>query len=311
MLPNSSTQQVSAPVQNASQSTQSTQTLRISDVLLILVSNWYWILLCMLIAYGVSNWYLRRTKPTYTRKASILIKDMNKGNFLGSAAYGFSDASLMMQSVDLTNEIFVIRSPNVMKEVIHRLNLQMQYEIEGTFRNSVLYGSNLPIEVKMLEVKESEFSSVTMDFGPDSTFVLRDFVRNGQVFEGVTVNGKFRETISTPIGNMVITPSPYYYQSVFPILVSHLRFQSALAKYSGELKVTSESGATIINMEVSDHDTQRAEEILYSVIAIYNEQWMDDRNQVSISTNQFINERLNVIEGELGNVDSNIINQIT
>ena len=104
MLPNSSTQQVSAPVQNSSQPAQSTQTLRISDVLLILVSNWYWILLSMFIAYGVSNWYLRRTKPTYSRKASILIKDMNKGNFFGGAAYGFSDASLMMQSVDLTNE---------------------------------------------------------------------------------------------------------------------------------------------------------------------------------------------------------------
>ena len=98
----------------------------------------------------------------------------------------------------------------------------------------------------------------------------------------------------------------YYYNSILPIIVSHLRYQSALAKYSSELKVTSETGATIINMEVSDHDIQRAEEILYCVIAIYNEQWMDDRNQVSISTNQFINERLNVIEGELGNVDSNI-----
>ena len=306
MLPNSSTQQTSAQLQNSSQSVQSTQSLRISDILLILVSNWYWILLCMFIAYGVSNWYLRRTKPTYSRKASILIKDMNKGNFLGGAAYGYSDASLMMQSVDLTNEIFVIRSPNVMKEVIHRLNLQMQYEIEGTFRNSVLYGSNLPIEVKMLEVKESEFCSITIEFEQDSTFVLKDFVRNGQVFDGVTLNGKFRETISTPIGNVQVTPSPYYYKSIFPILVTHLRFQSALAQYSSELKVTSETGATIINMEVSDHDIQRAEEILYSVIAIYNEQWMDDRNQVSISTNQFINERLNVIEDELGNVDSNI-----
>ena len=238
MLPNSSTQQVSAPVQNSSQPAQSTQTLRISDVLLILVSNWYWILLSMFIAYGVSNWYLRRTKPTYSRKASILIKDMNKGNFFGGAAYGFSDASLMMQSVDLTNEVFVIRSPNVMKEVIHRLNLQMQYEIEGSFRNSVLYGSNLPIEAKMLEVKESEFCSVTIDFDQDSTFVLRDFIRNGQVFEGVTINGKFRETISTPIGNLQVIPTPYYYKPILPILVTHLRYQSALAKFSNELKVT-------------------------------------------------------------------------
>ena len=306
MLPNNNQQQPPVQQQTTTQSVASTQSLRISDILLILFSNWYWILLCVILGYGVANIYLRKTRPTYTRKASILLKDMNKSNVLGTAAYGYSDASLLIQSVDLTNEIFTIKSPVVMTEVIRRLNLQMQYEIEGTFRNAVLYGSNLPIDMKMLEAKEQESSSVTITFDNDSTFVLNNFVRNGRAIETSPLSGQLGRTIATPIGNIVITPTPYFYKPERPIVVSHLRAQAALSKYSTELKVKSEAGSTIINLEVKDNDIQRAEEILYSVIAIYNEQWMDDRNQVSISTNQFISERLNVIENELGSVDSNI-----
>ena len=305
MLPNANQQQI--PVQqNNTQSVASTQSLRISDILLILISNWYWILLCVILGYGTANLYLRKTRPVYTRKASILLKDMNKSNILGTSAYGYSDASLLIQSVDLTNEIFTIKSPVVMTEVIRRLNLQMQYEIAGAFRNSVLYGSNLPIDVKMLEAKDQESSSLTIVFEGDSTFVLSNFVRNGQIFEGTSLSGQLGKTLSTPIGNIVVSSTPYYYKPLRPIIVTHLRSQAALSKFSSELKVKSEAGSTIINLEVNDNDIQRAEEILYSVIAIYNEQWMDDRNQVSISTNQFISERLNVIENELGNVDSNI-----
>ena len=306
MLPNNNQQQNAVPQKNTAESVLSTQTLRVSDILLILVSNWYWILLCVIIGYGAANLHLRKTRPVYTRKASILLKDMNKSNVLGTAAYGYSDASLLIQSVDLTNEIFTIKSPVVMSEVVRRLNLQMQYEIEGTFRNSVLYGSNLPIDVKMLEAKEEESSSVTIVFDKDSTFVMSNFIRNGLVYEGITLSGQLGRTLSTPIGNIIVSSTPYFYRPELPIVVSHLRSQAALSKFSRELNVTSEANSSIINMQVSDHDTQRAEEILYSVIAIYNEQWMNDRNQVSVSTNQFINERLNVIENELGNVDSNI-----
>lgn len=305
MLPNNNQQQSPAQQQNSAQSVASTQSLRISDILLILVSNWYWILLCVVLGYGVANLYLRKTSPVFTRKASILLKDMNKTNVLGSSAYGFSDASLLLQSVDLTNEMFTIKSPVVMSEVIRRLNLQMQYEIEGTFRNAVLYGSNLPIDVKMLEAKEQE-SSFSIVFEKDSAFVLSNFIRNGRIIEATPLSGQLGRTLATPIGNLLITSTPYFYRPERPIIVTQLRSQSALSKFSNELKVKSEAGSTIINLQVVDEDIQRAEEILYSVIAIYNEQWMDDRNQVSISTNQFISERLNVIENELGSVDSNI-----
>lgn len=50
----------------------------------------------------------------------------------------------------------------------------------------------------------------------------------------------------------------------------------------------------------------RAEDILNTVIAVYNENWVKDKNQVAVSTSLFISDRLAVIEGELGNVDENI-----
>ena len=42
------------------------------------------------------------------------------------------------------------------------------------------------------------------------------------------------------------------------------------------------------------------------MIDVYNESWVKDKNKIAVSTSKFINDRLQVIEQELGNVDSNI-----
>lgn len=47
-------------------------------------------------------------------------------------------------------------------------------------------------------------------------------------------------------------------------------------------------------------------DFLNTLIEVYQENWVRDKNRISISTSEFIKERLAVIEGELGNVDSDI-----
>jgi capsular exopolysaccharide synthesis family protein len=64
--------------------------------------------------------------------------------------------------------------------------------------------------------------------------------------------------------------------------------------------------STIIDIVYRDVNIQRAEEFLNTLISVYNENWVKDKNQIAVSTSQFINERLVVIESELGNVDSDI-----
>lgn len=305
MLPNNMPQQ-SSDSSSASSAQVATVGIRISDLLLILVSHWYWIVLCLILSFGVAKYILLTTLPIYTRTSSILIKDMTKGSLLGGSAYGFGDASLMMQNTDLNNEVYMLKSPAVMLDVIHRLNLQMSYMMDGKFHSADLYGTNLPIDVKILDIPDQEACSMSISFTGDSTFVLSKFRQNNHDIESAPLSGRMGQTLVTPLGKLIVTPTPYYYMPERPIRVSHLRQQTALSKYTDELTVGTYDGSTIISMEIQDHDFQRAEEILYNLIQIYNEQWMEDRNQVSFSTNQFINDRLKVIESELGNVDSNI-----
>lgn len=64
--------------------------------------------------------------------------------------------------------------------------------------------------------------------------------------------------------------------------------------------------ATIINLSINDTSIRKAEDILNTLIEVYNENWIRDKNQIAVSTSQFISDRLGVIESELGHVDENI-----
>lgn len=66
--------------------------------------------------------------------------------------------------------------------------------------------------------------------------------------------------------------------------------------------------ATIINLSIDDASVQKAEDILNTLIEVYNEKCIQDKNQIAVSTSRFIGERLGVIENELGHVDENISN---
>ena len=83
--------------------------------------------------------------------------------------------------------------------------------------------------------------------------------------------------------------------------------QSAVAAYSTNLNVSqNDEKSNIISLTFKDVSTQRAEDVLNTLIAVYNENWVKDKNRIAVSTSMFINERLGVIEGELGNVDDDI-----
>lgn len=302
MLPNNNTNQSTTQSSGAE---TGAATLRPTDIVIILVSHWPWILLCILLGWGIAETIIRTSRPIYTRNASILIKDMNKGNSLVDS-YGFGDAGLFAQATDLNNEIFMLRSPASLTEVIKRLNLQMNYEMEGMFHRATLYGNSLPFTVSLNELSDLDECSFSVVYKSDNSVLLSSFTKNGIEQSEGSIVCQLDNEINTPVGKVIVSATPAWYAFERKIWVNKVRLQSALATYSDELKVASENGSTIINLTVNDFSIQRAEEILYSLISIYNEQWMQDRNQISVSTNQFINERLQVIEGELGNVDSNI-----
>ena len=176
-----------------------------------------------------------------------------------------------------------------------------------------LYGQSLPINVEFVDLHDNESASLTITSANDGTLQLHDFVHDGQKIDAAPAAVSLGDTIGTPLGRVLLHASQYFSpdssSNIMPstIYVTRSSLYNAVSAYSGRLAVAlNDEKSTIINLTFKDVCTQRAEEILNTIIAVYNENWIKDRNQVAVSTSMFINDRLGVIERELGNVDEDI-----
>ena len=198
-----------------------------------------------------------------------------------------------------------------MQEVVKRLNLDMNYITDGRFHDNVLYGRSLPFTAAIIDVPDQAVMSFDLDVKEDGAFTLSNFtLQNDPVEKGTKVSGAFADTLATPVGNIVVTPTVNYVAMNYPTVhVKRSSYRSATNRYSSELSVNlSDKMSQVIQLTLNDISIQRAEDILDMVVSVYNENWVADKNQIAVSTSMFINERLGVIEEELTNVDSDISN---
>ena len=297
--------QVTNPVQNDT-------SFNLQDILYQLLSKWYWFLISLAITVGIALVYLLSTPPVYTRSISMLIKEDGKGGSMsGDVGSAFSDMGLFQSGTNVNNEIHFLRSSALMLDVVKRLHLDVTYKTDGRFYEKVLYGQELPYNVRFLDLADNETASFTLQPESEGQLQLTDFVRNGIQNEASTsMQGRVNDTLATPAGRVLITPVPYYKDKEHPvkkIYVSRATLHGTTAAYAAGLGVGMlDDKTTIIKITFNDVCIQRAEDILNTVVAVYNENWVKDRNQIAISTSLFINERLGVIERELGHVDEDI-----
>ena len=291
---------------------QQTDFLSLQDLIAICISKWKWFVLSLIIFVGLAVVYLLVTPPVYTRTTSLLIKEGDKKGVssLSTVVNAFADMGIFNTNVNVSNELISLQSPDVILEVIRRLNLDVDYKTDGKFHQETLYGRTLPLKVSFKDIAYNDFSALTMTIEKGkvklSGFELND-ERVGQDSVIVAALGK---EIKTPVGKLTVTKSPNFKDSAFEGMKIDVSRTGLLATIKGCLDkmkaALNDERGTIIDITYKDVNIQRAEEFLNTLISVYNENWVKDKNQIAISTSQFINERLQVIESELGNVDSNI-----
>ena len=280
----------------------------IKDIIFVCLANWKWFVISLAVCLSLSVLYVLRTHPTYTRTASIMIKDDKKGQSFGSEMSTFSDMGLFKSGSNVHNELLVIQSSSIMTEVVKRLKLDVSYMVPGKFHKQVAYGNSQPVIVTFETIKENETASFIIELNPDMTFSLTDFKFRGEEFKDEPIVGILGKNVKTPAGNIRIDAfhlKPL--EEVMNIYVTKSSLYSAVNSYMANLTVAlSSKEATVLNFTCKDKSIQRAEDIINTVIAVYNENWVKDKNQIAISSAMFINDRLKVIEQELGVVDENI-----
>ena len=284
--------------------------IRIQDLYYLCLAKWRWFILSLVVCLGVAVIYLLMTPPVYTRTASLLIKEESKGQSLsGDVGTTFSDLGLFQSNTNVNNELISLQSPAVMFDVVKRLHLEVDYATDGSFYPQVRYGQNLPLTVSFAGLGDNETAALTVESVRPQGVKLTSFMHNGEKVDGEVV-GALNDSLVTPIGKVVVRPAAGYVdwqKSSEPLTVSRSGLNSAVSRYAGGLSVAlNDEKATIIDLSFRDVCIQRAEDILNTVIAVYNENWIKDKNQIAVSTSMFINDRLGVIEGELGHVDENI-----
>ena len=284
-------------------------TFNIKDLLMTCLSSWKWILLSVIFCVGLAYLYTLRTPRIYTQYTDLQFKNMDEGGGSIDGMAAFSNMGLFHNDVSVHNEIMALSSPALMSEVVKRLHLDMNYSLPGRFHPEVAYGDNLPVEASLVDIDDETPVGFNIQIDKDGKIKLSDFSLKGQETPSKnTINAQFGDTVTTPIGKIVLRPAAAFTPGEsFKIKVNRIGFYPSAAIYLSRLSTNlKKNNASVVNITISDQSRQRANDILDMLVNVYNENWIRDRNQMSISTSNFIHERLAVIEQELGAVENDI-----
>ena len=280
---------------------------KFKDLLFTCLANWYWFVISVVVIVAAAAFYLHRCVPLYERSAKVLIKTDTKG---GSAAdFDFSDLGLVSSNTKVTNEVSAFASTSNMREVVRRLGLETSCSVDGSGHRVLLYARTLPVRIAADSLREGESVKFTVRTDGVAKVTLSDFILNGEKIKGGEASGLLGERLATPAGPVYIRPSEAY-DGHLPetFYVSRGSLQDVATSFSKRLTVSNNTRdhSDIITLTLQDRNIQRAEDVLNTLIAVYNENWIKDKNQIARSTSVFIDERLAVIENELAGVDSDI-----
>lgn len=259
----------------------------------------YWPLFLILLVLSIAGgWlYLKYATPIYETSATILVKDEKKG---------VDDANLMEQ-LDLfgskklvENEIEVIKSRMLMREVVRNYNLYAPIEVKP----GIKYVSGYVLSPVIVQVQNPD------SLAPESEISFTYDKARQEVVIGsrhLPLNQWVRDSLNTI--RIIANPNcpdtaaeanyPMYY-SLLPVSEVADRLQNGM-KVSQTAKL-----ASVINLKVRDAVPKRGQDILNGLIAVYNKAAVGDKNALAANTLKFINERLRIVAGELDSVESGI-----
>lgn len=279
--------------------TEEEKSINIVDLFVYLVVHWKWYLLSILL-FGGCFWYIYCKTPfTYSRVAIVMIK--TPANSRSTMQLNNSDFTGL---VNVASEILQFKSKELMRKVIDRLQANISYTVYDGLRPVELYTES-PVRVTFLDAGMDEAHSLSVTPKSRQQVELADFSRGMEQRKVVNLN----DTIHTALGRLIVFAAENYGESSIgkPVLVTCKPPEEMVSFWLYNLAIKQMSGdAALLHLTMNDLSPTRAADILDMLITIYNEEAIKDKNRIAVNTAEFIKERLQIIEHELGSVETDI-----
>lgn len=285
-----------------------------------LILNWKWFVLSLIVCLGMGYLYLRYTRPQYQATAKLLIKDddQNKSRGMGnSMIQNAANLGFISNSNGIDNEIEILSAQDLTTQAVIDMKCYVNYYHKGTFKDQLVYKEqevnvdldlahlkklNAPIKLKIEKdgnkylvtgsyyIPVDAFSSQKEPVKIEKTLASLPASINTRVGTlSFTKNGNFKLKDGECLKAIIVTPD------------------MAASGYAKALTVSQTSKTTTIaELVLKDEDPQRSIDYLNTLIKVYNRQANEDKNEISYRTEQFINQRLEKINSELGSTEGQL-----
>lgn len=287
----------------------------------VLILNWKWFVLSLIICMGAAHIYLRYATPIYQSAAKLLIKDAEGSGSRrgGNSIQSATNLGIISNSNGIDNEMEILKSRTLAQQAVYDLKLYVNYRHEGKLKDHVLYGDqevNIDMDLEHLKKLNAPMNFKITREGRNyhvtgSYYVPID--NNSFNPEAVNIDKTFSAlpaTIGTRVGIVKFTLNGnYMLRDGESLKATMIAPEIAAGKYVGSLNVAQASKTTtIVDLVLNDEIPQRAIDYLKQLAIVYNRQANEDKNEIAVRTEQFINQRLEKINTELGNTEGQLEN---
>ena len=278
-------------------------------ILDVLILNWQWFLLSLIICLGIAWLHLRYTTPYYSAYAKMFVKTNSTTNLRSINALGE-----VVQSYGMENEKLIVKSTAIAEETIRDLKLYTRYNAKGLIRNSSLY-KNQPVTVEIDPVSVEKLNApinleITRkgdEYHVEGTYYIPvDEVSSKGPYGIDRMLSKFPCTIRTKAGYLTFYTTNRVLDDGDTELVTINSPARLASSYASRLGVADAEGTSILTLSIVDDLPVRAIDYLRQIVTSYNRQANEDKNEVAVRTEEFINDRIAKISGELSSTESTI-----
>lgn len=274
--------------------------------LIKLLMYWPWIAGCVIVALVGAFFYLKTQTPLYTVSSSVLIK--NESSKSGNNGASLADLGFVTSSTqNFDNELEILRSRTLLKKVVTGLDLYIDYTLPGSFRPTELYKQS-PVKVWITPEEADRLGSAKVDlhFKQNQLYEVT-ITHNAQEWKK-TIE-KLPAVFSTPAGVFTFSADSLQPASHVPELIE-AKITSPnwiTASFRERLNVAATNKTTTIaQLSLTDSQVARGTDFLNKLVELYNEEGNNDKNEVAAKTAEFIDERINIINHELGTTESEL-----